>query len=124
MNCERVRERIVSGRESSTVESHLSSCESCARFAERAGRIEEALRQHHTEATPDPAFAARVVARLPQASPTLGWAAAKLLPATAALVLVLSVWVWMRTSAPSELVASSPTDDLVAWVLTNGETDE
>lgn len=122
MNCEEVQ-KVLMGEKmppSEIVHEHLERCDVCARFAERLAMAAEILESHHANVGPDAAFAARVVARLPQPSPILGWAALKLLPAAAALLLVLSAWVWFGTGTPGELVASSPTDDLLSWVLENG----
>jgi anti-sigma factor RsiW len=126
MNCEKVKKNLTEGLvpEGKTLEEHLNECTACARFAERLAIVHEALEDHHAGVRPDPAFAARVVARLPRQSPVLGWAALRLLPAATALLLVLSAWVFLATGTPTELVAAAPTDDLLSWVLENGETGE
>jgi predicted anti-sigma-YlaC factor YlaD len=127
MNCEKVQKTLTDERalhaedgRSEAVDSHLQECESCSRFAERLGHARQALQEHHVDVRPDAAFVARVVADLPQPSPVLGWAAVKLLPAAAALLLVLSTWAFLSTGTPTELVTASPTDDLVSWVLESG----
>ena len=119
MNCKRVRLLLSQepAQNRGELDRHLDRCRACGAFAERLERAREALRGHHAGAEPDPAFAARVVARLPRRAPTIGWAALRLLPITTALLLVLSAWVWLGTKPPSEMVASGPTDDLVGWVL-------
>lgn len=122
MNCDKVQmilmdERVRRGPD---VDEHLQECATCVRFAERLAIADEALEDHHARITPDPAFATRVVANLPQPAPVLGWAALRLLPAATALLLVLSAWAWLGSETPSEIVASAPTDDLVSWVLETG----
>ena len=119
MNCDTVQKILLDERATlgSDASAHLEKCPVCTRFAERIAMAHELLSSHHAGVEPDPAFASRVVANLPQPSPILGWAALRLLPAATALLLVLSAWVWFGTSTPSELVASAPTDDLVGWVL-------
>jgi hypothetical protein len=126
MNCDKIQKILMDerARRDSDTDEHLKECAECFRFAERMAIAHEAFRDHHAGVRPDPAFAARVVANLPQPSPVLGWAALRLLPAATALLLVLSAWAWFGTDTPSEMVASAPTDDLVSWVLENGETGE
>lgn len=99
------------------IAAHLADCPACARLAERYERVRRDLARHHAGVEPDPGFAARVVARLPRPTEMLGWAALRLLPATLALVLVLSGWCWLAAPAPSALLDESPSDDLLAWVL-------
>lgn len=122
MKCSKIQTVIVSGTRSlSGPESeHLQGCEECSRFARRFELVENALRDHHARAEPDPAFAARVASRLPAPPPMLGWAALRLLPATLALAIVLSAWAWIGNASSSDLVAMSPTDDLLSWVLEDG----
>lgn len=122
MNCNETRKALTDERveESRALTEHLNGCRACGRYAERLEIAREALGEHHAGVTPDPAFAVRVLAGLPPLSPPLGWAAVRLLPAAAALLLVLSGWAWLATATPSDLVTASPTDDLVSWVLENG----
>ena len=125
MNCDRARKELTTKpTRGEGLTSHLADCEECARFAERFELAAETLRDHHSVVLPDPAFARRVVARLPAMEPTLGWAAWRMLPAAAALLLVLSAWTWIGTATPSELIVSSPTDDLISWVLESEEAGE
>jgi hypothetical protein len=104
---------------------HLARCEDCRRFAERLAATRDALRAHHGNVEPDAAFAARVAARLPRSSAELlGRMAARLIPATLALVLVLA-WFAYR-GAPVETTtaeATVPTEDLVGWVLDVAEEE-
>jgi hypothetical protein len=126
MNCDTVQKTLIveSARRGVEIAEHLEGCAACSRFAERLAMAHETLETHHAGVRPDPAFAARVVANLPEPSPVLGWAALRLLPAATALLLVLSAWVWFGTDTPSEMVAAAPTDDLVSWVLEDVEVNE
>ena len=126
MNCDKARRELVAGgqRQQGSLARHLEECAACAGYSKQLERLEEALAHHHAGVTPDPAFAARVVANLPRRAPVLGWAAVRLLPVATALLLVLSAWVWLGTGTPAEMAAVSPTDDLVSWVLENGDVAE
>jgi len=79
------------------------------------------FREHHSGIEPDEQFAQRVVARLPKHSDAaFGWAVARVLPATLALLLVL-IWVsWQVTPAPSGVQEPSPTEDVLTWALDAG----
>ncbi|MGB6640495.1 MAG: hypothetical protein WBG67_06965, partial [Thermoanaerobaculia bacterium] len=71
-------------------------------------------------AEPDAGFSARVVAALPNSSPdVLGWAAIRLLPATLALALVLTVWALAATPSPTSLLEQSVDEDLWTWILSS-----
>lgn len=96
---------------------HLRGCPACSRLAARLGQVQRDLERHHAGLEPEPGFAARVVSRLPRPTEVLGWAAVRLLPATVALVLVLTGWCWLAAPSPSALLDDSPSDDLLAWVL-------
>ncbi|MEZ5333419.1 MAG: hypothetical protein R2991_15595 [Thermoanaerobaculia bacterium] len=72
------------------------------------------LREHHAGVTPDPSFAARVVAHLPAAPDPLGWAARRLLPAALTLALLLGVMVWRELPGGGE---PASVDDLAAWMV-------
>ena len=121
MSCDSLRNRLMDADGAPFPRNdtdHLEGCADCRRFVERLTAARHALKSHHGNVEPDAAFAARVAARLPQGpAELLGWAAARLIPATLVLVLVLG-WFAYR-GAPVETVAeqSAPTDDLVSWVL-------
>jgi hypothetical protein len=121
MNCNRLRNLLVSPERPQLPEEgrqHLEECASCGRFSERLRIARRALAEHRVDVEPDAAFASRVAARLPQGpAEILGWAAARLIPATLALALVLG-WLALRAE-PAQVVAeeTAPTDDLVSWVL-------
>lgn len=121
MRCGRARSLLASAVSGSGLEGHLAECEECSRFAARLEEATRVLGERPPVVIPDVGFAARVVARLPERDPILGWAALRVLPAAAALLLVLGIWAWLGTSTPSELTTASPTDDLIAWVLSRGE---
>ena len=126
MNCRSAQRRLTSEQtgDRARLEAHLAECGDCSRLAARLDLARQALEEHHTDVTPNGAFAARVLSDLPQPSPILGWAAVRLLPAAAALLLVLSAWAWLAAPVVSELSDTSPTDDLVSWVLESGEEIE
>lgn len=88
-------------------------------------RIEESrrwFRDHHARVEPDAAFAARVTLRLgAERRVDLGWAAARLLPASIAIALVLA-WATTRgVAVRQELTRSSSETDVLAWVLSDTE---
>ena len=127
MNCRNVRHRVAEGRPGDglapTIGEHLRSCEECAAFAERHRLAVELLAERRAEVEPDAGFAARVLTALPEPEDALGWAALKILPASLALALVLVGWTLWQTQSPASLVQESPSDDVLAWVLENGESD-
>jgi hypothetical protein len=122
MNCSKLRDRLTHHEGSPLPEDagrHLEDCAGCREFAGRLRTARQVLREHRCDAEPDAAFAARVGERLSGGSTEmLGWAAARLLPATLALVLVLG-WFALRSEAPSQVAYAeqAPTDDLVSWAL-------
>ena len=93
-------------------------------------QVRDALRSRHAGVTPDVHFADRVRARLRQ-EPTdmLGWAAFRVLPATFVILAVLTWAVFsstpvdanLQTGAGSVVVASSPGEDIFAWLLEDAE---
>ena len=80
------------------------------------------LQRHHANVEPDAGFADRVAARLKRdPAEMLGWAALRLLPASLLLALVLG-WVSFRVAARQEAGGTQGADeDVLAWVLDNGE---
>lgn len=121
MTCDEIRSRlmVVEGPvpASEPIAAHLEECAACREFAGRLELARDALRAHASDHQPDPLFARRVSAALPSGPDLLGWAALRLLPATLGLALALSACCWLATPAPGELVEPSPTDDLLAWAL-------
>ena len=128
MKCSEARDRLTAADGSyrdSSVAGHLEDCSACRTYVERLQTARGLLRDHHGNFEPDPAFADRVAARLPQGSTeVLGWAATRLLPASIALVLALS-WFVFRSSPDVVIVdAQAPTDDLVSWVIEGSDGAE
>lgn len=124
MNCHRTREQLVANEWDSmaaAVEAHLETCEECTRFAGRLHMAGELLGERQLDLVPDPGFASRVVAALPEPPQLLGWAALRVLPATLALALVLVGWTFWESQAPSMLVEEAPSDDLLTWVMESEE---
>jgi len=129
MSCDTLRERLMESDGVPLPRSeaeHLARCESCRRFAARLAAARDALRAHHGNVVPDAAFAARVAARLSRGpAELLGRVAARMLPATVALVLVLGWFAYrgapartvVETAPETTAEATVPTDDLVVWVL-------
>jgi len=123
-SCREIRDRLesaASGDRRRDVDVHLRDCVECARFASRLDTFRRALAEHQADVVPDAAFAGRVAARLrSDPADALGWAAVRLLPATLVLLAALA-WIAFRTTAtPGDLLSESPTDDLLAWVVQNG----
>ena len=121
MNCAQVRKLLTEERTNAPsigIRDHLEKCPECARFAERLELAEGILRDHHAGSEPDAGFAVRVVAALPtSSSDLLGWAAIRLLPATLALALVLTVWALAATPSPTALLEQSAEEDLWSWIM-------
>lgn len=122
--CREIRDRLESAEaqdRSREVEAHLESCAACARFASRLDAVRDTLAGHQATVEPDAGFAVRVTARL-RNDPTdvLGWAAIRLLPATLVLLAALAWIAFQTTATPSDLLSESPTDDLLTWVVQNG----
>jgi len=118
MDCKEARERLTAtcgGERTSPLEEHMERCSACARYAARIDAARRLLTEHHGNVEPDPAFAGRVIARLPNATAdVLGWAAMKLLPVTIALALVLG---WFALQTAPNFETEEPADDLLGWVI-------
>jgi len=127
VQCKDLRDGLIAGSAAplpSEWLDHLRECPTCERYRTRLLAVRGFLREHRTEVDPDPAFAARVAARLPASrEDALGWAALRLIPATLALALALG-WFALRT-APVWTAADdpAPTEDLLSWVLETTETE-
>jgi anti-sigma factor RsiW len=124
MHCDEARKRLFSPGErtrSPELAAHLEGCAACAALAGRLAEVQQGLREHHTDLVPDPAFSARVVARLPDTTEVLGWAALRLLPAALTLALVCS-W-YGATSGPglSDLLLNPDDPQLLTYVALGGE---
>jgi len=123
--CREIRDLLTSvpnGERPRTVEAHIEDCAGCARFAARLDAVHGALAGHHANVDPDAGFAARVAGGVRNdPADVLGWAAVRLLPATLVLLAALA-WIAFRTTAtPADLLTESPTDDLLTWVVQNGD---
>jgi hypothetical protein len=116
MNCKQVQKQLPSSDASDALKSHIESCAECAQFAERLQTAQQLFRDHRSEFAPDAGFAARVSAQLPTVSTaSLSWAAVRVLPVTLALLAVLAWFSWTVPTTSTEL--TSPTDDLLSWVI-------
>lgn len=112
MSCETVRDALLRGSvEDPICTGHLEACRPCADFARRLEEVREALRQPGSPAEPDPAFAARVVARLPASRNMLGWAALRALPAALALAAALTWIGFQEMPSADQVLTSEPTAD-------------
>jgi hypothetical protein len=123
MNCREVRDLLTRAGVLTEVRTHIEDCPECAMYAARLDAVRTALRDHHRTFEPDAGFALRVADRLNGRTPELlGWAAARLLPATLVLLAVLGVLAFR--ALPELEVAeeiTSPTDNVLAWVLGDDE---
>jgi anti-sigma factor RsiW len=111
MSCKRLRDRLLSGDAGEEIARHCQSCPECARFAARWEKTRAALGHGVDPAgvDPHPAFARRVVARLPGSAEVLGGLALRALPAAVVLALALA-WVGLD-QAPlpaTSLLADDP----------------
>jgi hypothetical protein len=94
-----------------------------ARYDARIGDARRYFREHRSEATPDVAFATRVVANLPpRRENLLGWAAVRVLPATLILAVVLAIWAVRVAPVPDSLLQANLDEDLLSWVVETSET--
>lgn len=125
MNCDEARRLLhptVPPLPGGPLADHLESCTGCGAYAMRLAQTMRALADHHAGVEPDAGFAARVVAALPRQNPLVVRFALRLLPVALALVLVLTGWILIEqrrhTVVSQETV---PTDDLLTWVLRDGE---
>ncbi len=81
-----------------------------------------ALRSRHAGVVPDAGFAVRVRARLRhEPAELLGLAALRMLPVTLIILLLLSWLAFTGTPRVDTGSGDAPTDDVLAWVLEDGE---
>ncbi len=121
--CHEIRERLTSMTDEER--RHLDDCPACRRYAERAAAAKRYFENHRSDAAPDAAFAMRVAGLVNgRTAGAMGWAAMRLLPATAALAVILAWFAFQ--AAPSQEVAEmlSPTEDLLSWVLEEAEAGQ
>ena len=116
--CDEFRNRLTGDDLPAELAGHAEACPACDRYAVRARAARRMFQDHQGTVEPDGAFAARVLERLEQErDDSLGWAAARLLPATVALLVILA-WVSLQVAPdPRALLVQSPTDDLVSWAI-------
>lgn len=120
MNCRQVRKQLPTGAASEGLKRHIAACEDCARLAARLETARQLFLGHRSDFTPDAGFAARVGEQLPiDREDSLSWAAVRVLPVTLALLAVL-VWFSWSAPGPSLELTTSPTDDLLSWVIDGG----
>lgn len=106
------------------VRDHLDRCPDCERFAERLTIARSMLAAPASEHLPGAGFAAGVQRQIrhqtangwSRSTAVLGSAALRLLPVTAALVLLLTGWAIIDTPAPTRLFEQASIDPLVEWV--------
>lgn len=121
MRCEPVQERLQDAVSLTVAErTHLEACSRCAAFARRLDAWRSDVARRGESAKPDAGFAARVVASLPPQSSPMEWAALRLLPAGAALVLALTGWCVLRGLTPSTVMGNVSTQDTLTWILQDG----
>ncbi len=117
MNCRQARKLLThSMGANAQARRHAASCGACSRFATRLKEIDRALVAPRSEISPPPGFARRVRSRLAPTEDLIGWAALRLLPATLAVVLLLS-WLNLRGESVQNAAAENPTDAVVSWML-------
>jgi len=126
MNCDEARSRLLHltapPRPGEPLADHLEDCAGCGAYATRLAHTVRALADHHAGVEPDAAFAARVVAALPQQTPFVARFALRLLPVALALVLVMTGWVVLEQRRHTVVTQETvPTDDLLTWVLQDEE---
>lgn len=114
MSCRRTRRLLQLHPGRREVRDHLALCPACTGFAARLAEVERALAAHRATELPPAGFSRRIAARLPPPEDLVGWAALRLLPATLALVLLLS---WLNQRTQEATPASDPADVLSSWVL-------
>ena len=124
MNCSAFRDQMMRGAETAETARHRSECEACAEFGTRVERVQAGLRAHHVDLQPDSGFVTRVRRRL-DGTPAvaLGWAAVRVLPMTAAAILLL-IWLTLRLQPVEPSRIAAPTDDLLTWFYEQGSGEE
>jgi len=102
---------------------HLRQCADCRSFAEKLQATRQGLRRHHAGIEPDTAFATRLSRRLDAEAPAdLGRTALRLLPLSAAVLLLLLLISAQTTPlAESSATISTTEDAYLAWVLAADE---
>jgi hypothetical protein len=121
MRCETVEKRLQDAVPLTAAErAHVEECSRCAASARRWEAWRTGLARRGEDIEPGPGFAAAVVTSLPRHNSPMEWAALRLLPASAALVLALTGWCVLRGLTPSMVTSSVSTQDALTWVLEGG----
>jgi anti-sigma factor RsiW len=126
MWCAEARQRLFDpeGTRSPELVAHFETCAACAALLARLEAAQRGLRAHLSEHTPDPAFSARVIQRLPDTAAVLGWAALRLLPAGLVLALLCSWYGATRGPGLSDLLSQPEDPRLLTYVALGGEPSE
>lgn len=115
MKCQEFRNRwarreladsTVGSKESCELLRHRDECPACQALATRLDAVRQGLRTVHGSTQPDAGFSARVLRRLestPDDVELLGWAAWRVLPAAAVLLVALLAWGSSVGWAPTRL---------------------
>jgi predicted anti-sigma-YlaC factor YlaD len=121
--CDELRETLTSMTEEQR--RHLDECPACRRYAGRAAAAKRYFENHRSDATPDASFAARVAGRVNGSTAgAMGWAAMRLLPATAVLAVILAWFAFQAAPSQETAAVVSPTEDLLSWVLDEAEAGQ
>jgi predicted anti-sigma-YlaC factor YlaD len=103
---------------------HLEDCPACRRYVERAAAAKRYFEEHRSDAVPDAGFAARVADHVNgRTAGAIGWAAMRLLPATAALAVILAWFAFQAAPSQEVVEVASPTEDILSWVLDQAEVE-
>jgi predicted anti-sigma-YlaC factor YlaD len=104
---------------------HLEDCPACRRYVERAAAAKRYFEEHRSDAVPDAGFVARVAERVNgRTAGAIGWAAMRLLPATAVMAVILAWFAFQAAPSQEVVEAVSPTEDLLSWVLDQAEAGQ
>jgi predicted anti-sigma-YlaC factor YlaD len=118
MKCRDLQTRLLTTdvTKDAALAEHLGGCPGCRDFAQKWTLLRGALGPAATTPEPDAGFSARVMARLPQPSEMLGWAALRALPAAVLLALVLAGLGAAEVPPPVSLLVDEPSSSqLLAW---------
>ncbi len=120
--CDHLREHLLRhGPEAagSTRQAHLKICASCRGFAGRLARVRRGLRHHHAGVEPDPGFTARLRGRLDQGTgaSALGRFALRLLPVSAALLLLLILMATRAAPLQAPMSGEDTQEAYISWLL-------
>jgi hypothetical protein len=120
VDCKNLRDDWQAGAQNKRKELlvHLDSCDACTDYTRRVEVARQHFQEHHGNLEPDAGFVSRVATRLPQdQNDGMGWAVARLFPATLVLVLILAWFSLSTTPVATDVVElQAPTDDLLSWV--------